>query len=106
MYSTNLSSIHGEMAVDPVGALASAAHQLANRDLGALDEARLSADVEALTRAAAQVAAERLRCVAAIAGRSPDQTAGRAEAQRLLQTAGRLSGGQAARETKLATGVG
>ena len=91
--------------VDPVGALASAADQLANRDLGALDEARLSTDVEALTRVAAQVAAERLRCVAAIAGRAPDSAAGKAEAQRLLQTAGRLSGGQAAHQTRLATAL-
>jgi len=105
MYYMNMSSISGEMAGDPVGALAQAAHQLSTRDLDTLDEARLSADVEALTRAAAQVAAERLRCVAAIARRAPDQAAGKAEAQRLLQTAGRLSGGQAAHETRLATAL-
>ena len=100
----NMSSIDGQMG-DPVDALASAAHQLATRDLDALDEARLSADVETLTRAIAQATAERLRCTAAIASRAPDQAAGKEQAQRLLQTAGRLSGGQAARETKLATAL-
>jgi len=105
MYSMNVSSINKQTTVDPVDALASAASQLAARDLDALDEARLSADVEALTRAAAQATAERLRCVAAIASRAPDPAAGKAEAQRLLQTAGRLSSGQAARETRLATAL-
>jgi len=105
MYFMNMSSTRGEMVVDLVDALASAAHQLAGRDLDALDEARLSTDVETLTRAIAQATAERLRCVAAIASRSPDQTAGKEQAQRLLQTAGRLSGGQAAHQTRLATAL-
>ncbi|MGH8899518.1 MAG: DUF222 domain-containing protein [Egibacteraceae bacterium] len=86
-------------------ALASACDALAARDLDALDEARLRADVEALTRVAARVAAERLRCVAAVAARAPDAAAGAEAAGRLLQTAGRLSGGQAVREVRLATSL-
>ncbi|MGH8897319.1 MAG: SDR family NAD(P)-dependent oxidoreductase [Egibacteraceae bacterium] len=39
------------------------------------------------------------------AGRGPDAAAGAEAAQRLLRTAGRLSGGQAARETRLATAL-
>jgi len=91
--------------MDPVDALASAADQLSARDLDALGKARLSADVEALTRVIAQATAERLRCTAAIASRAPDAAAGRQEAQRLLQTAGRLSSGQAAHQTRLATAL-
>ncbi|MGH8884236.1 MAG: DUF222 domain-containing protein [Egibacteraceae bacterium] len=94
--------IDGQTAVD---ALASACDALAARDLDTLGEARLRADVEALTRVAARVAAERLRCVAAVARRAPDAAAGAEQAQQLLRTAGRLSGGQAASQTRLATAL-
>jgi Domain of unknown function (DUF222) len=95
-------STDGQATVD---ALASCCDALAARDLNTLDEARLRADVEALTRIVARVTAERLRCVAAVARRGPDPAAGAQAAQRLLQTAGRLSGGQAASQTRLATAL-
>ncbi|MGH8899875.1 MAG: DUF222 domain-containing protein [Egibacteraceae bacterium] len=91
--------------VGTVEALEAACDALAARDLDTLDEARLRADVEALTRIAARVAAERLRCVAAVAGRVPDPAVGAEQARRLLRTAGRLSGGQAVREARLATSL-
>ncbi|MGH8898780.1 MAG: hypothetical protein ACRDZ4_17595, partial [Egibacteraceae bacterium] len=95
-------SINWQTTADPLDALASICDALAARDLDTLDEARLRADVEALTRVAARVAAERLRCVAAVARRGSDAAAGAEAAQRLLRTAGRLSGGQAVREVRLA----
>ncbi|MGH8907260.1 MAG: hypothetical protein ACRD0K_12225, partial [Egibacteraceae bacterium] len=49
---------------DAVDLLVAACDGLAARDLSVLDGARLRADVESLTRAAARVTAERLRCVA------------------------------------------
>ncbi|MGH8907821.1 MAG: DUF222 domain-containing protein, partial [Egibacteraceae bacterium] len=45
------------------------------------------------------------RCVAAVAGRAGDAAAGAEEARRLLRTAARLSGGQAARQTRLAVAL-
>jgi Domain of unknown function (DUF222) len=101
-HTTNICSINGRATVD---ALASACDALAARDLDTLDEARLRADVETLTRIAARVTAERLRCVAAVARRGADRAAGAEAAQRLLRTAGRLSGGQAAREVRLASSL-
>ncbi|MGH8899559.1 MAG: DUF222 domain-containing protein [Egibacteraceae bacterium] len=98
-------SINRPAAADAVNALASCCDALAARDLDALGEARLRADVEALTRVAARVAAERLRCVAVVARRAPDAAAGAEQAQQLLRTAGRLSGGQAASQTRLATAL-
>ncbi|MGH8888020.1 MAG: hypothetical protein ACRDYX_23270, partial [Egibacteraceae bacterium] len=65
-------SIRVQSAADPINGLASCCDALAARDLDTLDEARLRADVECLTRVAARVAAERLRCVAAAARRGPD----------------------------------
>lgn len=61
--------------------------------------------METLTRIIAQVTAERLRCVAAVANRTSDPVAGADQATRLLQTAGRLSGGQAERQMRLATAL-
>ncbi|MGH8910859.1 MAG: DUF222 domain-containing protein, partial [Egibacteraceae bacterium] len=90
---------------DPVGLLVAACDGLAARDLSVMDDARLRADVESLTRAAARVTAERLRCVAAVAGRSEDTATGAEQARRLLRTAARLSGGQAARQTRLAVAL-
>jgi hypothetical protein len=95
-------SIDGVAGVD---ALAVACDALAARDLDTLDEARLRADVEELTRIAARVAAERLRCVAAVAARASDDATGAEQARRLLRTAGRQSGGQAVREVRLATSL-
>ncbi|MGH8904347.1 MAG: DUF222 domain-containing protein [Egibacteraceae bacterium] len=95
-------------SIDGVGtveALAAACDALAARDLDTLDEARLRADVEALTRITARVAAERLRCVAAVARRASDPAAGAEQARSLLRTAGRASGGQAVREARLATAL-
>ncbi|MGH8904614.1 MAG: hypothetical protein ACRDYA_23755, partial [Egibacteraceae bacterium] len=86
--------------VGTVEALAAACDALAARDLDSLDEARLRADVEALTCIAARVAAERLRCVAAVARRSSDAATGAERARSLLRTAGRASGGQAVREAR------
>ncbi|MGH8906139.1 MAG: hypothetical protein ACRD0K_06415 [Egibacteraceae bacterium] len=90
---------------DPVYLLMTACDRLAARDLSVMDQARLRADVESLTRAAAQVTAERLRCVAAVAGRAEDTATGAEQARRLLRTAARLSGGQAARQTQLAVAL-
>jgi len=80
----------------------SACDWLAARDLGVLDDARLRVDVAMLTSVAARVAAERLRCVAEVARRAGDATAGVEAARLLLRSAGRLSGGQAVRQTRLA----
>ncbi len=91
--------------MDTVAALASACDALAARDLAALGEARLRADVEELTRVAARVAAERLRCVAEVVGRAEDAASGAEEARRLLRAAGRLSGGQAVRQVRLAAAL-
>ncbi|MGH8896873.1 MAG: hypothetical protein ACRDZ4_07595 [Egibacteraceae bacterium] len=66
----NICSIDRQVAVY---ALASACDALAARDLDTLDETRLRADVEALTRIAARVTAERLRCVAPVAPRAGDR---------------------------------
>ncbi|MGH8886674.1 MAG: hypothetical protein ACRDYX_16185 [Egibacteraceae bacterium] len=77
----NICSIYGQVTADPLDALASACDAPAARDLDTLDEARLRADVQASTRIVARVAAERLR------------------------TAGRLSGGQAARQARPATSL-
>ncbi|MGH8900682.1 MAG: DUF222 domain-containing protein [Egibacteraceae bacterium] len=83
----------------------SACDALAARDLSTLGDAQLAADVAALTQVAARVAAERLRCVAAVAGRVPDPAVGAEQARRLLRAAGRASGGQAVREARLAVSL-
>ncbi|MGH8933521.1 MAG: hypothetical protein ACRDZO_23525 [Egibacteraceae bacterium] len=100
-----MSSMHAECLSDAVDALGSACDRLATRDLAALDGARLQADVEALARVGARVAAERLRCVAEVAARAVDPAVGTEEARRLLRTVGCLSGGQALRQVRLATAL-
>ncbi len=100
-----MSSIHGGSAPDAIEAITAACDQLAARDLATLDEPMLQANVAALTRTIARVAAERLRCVAEVARRAEDAASGAEEARRLLRTAGRLSGGQALRQARLATAL-
>jgi len=100
-----MSSINGGWSREAVEALASASDRLAARDLDALDDARLRADVATLTRVVAQATAERLRCVAEVARRGEDPSAGLEAARLLLRTAARLSGGQAVRQVRLAAAL-
>lgn len=93
------------VVADALGALRLACDALAGRDLGGVDEAALHADIAELTTISARINAERLRRVAAVADRAPDPASGRDAAQRALQTAGRASSSQAARETRLATAL-